>query len=635
MKAKKKKTSPVMKNTKNESSVSFLATNFIPLIVLFLLAIFLYVQTIPYEYVLDDKIVLSENNFVKKGFGGLKEIFTTESFTGYLGQQQDLVVGARYRPLSIATFAMEYQFFGLNPKISHIVNIFLYGLTAILLFRILAMMFPMPKEAKWYWTIPFVATLLFVVHPTHSEAIANIKGRDEIMVLLLSLLALYYAMSKKPLAIAWSCIAFFFGLLAKENALTFLAVIPASLYVFQKASMNRILKVTMPLVAVSMFYIAIRYNVIGYLLNSGKPVTGLMNNPFLECTTAEKFATIFYTLILYIKLLIFPHPLTHDYYPYQVPIMNWSNWQVLVSFFFYCGIGFYALLNIGKRNITAYAILWFIATLSIVSNILFPVGTFMNERFIYIPSVAFCFLVAYWLIDKLPNYLPKQGKLAGQIFLGIVVLLFMTKTTLRLPAWENEMTLNRAASTVSTGSARANSFMAYSLYVDANAISDRTQKKALFDEATPFVDRALEIHPTYPDAIRTKGGILAGYYQMDNDLQKLLDGFYKLLEARPVDFIDQYLAYLNKRGANPQMMDFYHKVSFVNYIQNKKDYANAVKYATMGYNLEPSNYLMLYDLAVAHYFSGNYQQTVNFGSQALAIKPTAELQQYVQDAANK
>ena len=57
-----------------------------------------------------------------------------------------------------------------------------------------------------------------------------------------------------------------------------------------------------------------------------------MNNPFLKIegnqwvpfSGAEKMATIFYTLGYYIKLLLVPHPLTHDYYPRHIDIMNWG-----------------------------------------------------------------------------------------------------------------------------------------------------------------------------------------------------------------------------------------------------------------------------------------------------------------------
>ncbi|MEL6639270.1 MAG: hypothetical protein AAFR05_21140, partial [Bacteroidota bacterium] len=186
----------------------FWSRYWLPAAFLFVLAVGLYLSTVQYEFVLDDKIVYSENNFVKKGFAGIPEIFTTESFTGYFGEQRDLIEGGRYRPLSIATFAAEYALtkravtntqgqtvYEGNPAVGHWGNILLYGLTGLLLFRILSLLFPLPAGRPWYWGIAFVGTLLFIVHPIHTEVVANIKGRDEILAMLGALGALYFALA--------------------------------------------------------------------------------------------------------------------------------------------------------------------------------------------------------------------------------------------------------------------------------------------------------------------------------------------------------------------------------------------------------------------------------------------------------
>src|SRR5690606_21088392 len=110
----------------------------LPGFVLMVLAVGLYYQSIHYGYVLDDLIVIEENTFTKKGVAGIKEILTTESMTGYFGEQKNLVQGNRYRPLSLVTFAMEYEFHQeLKPSTSHFINIILYGLTGLLLCMVL------------------------------------------------------------------------------------------------------------------------------------------------------------------------------------------------------------------------------------------------------------------------------------------------------------------------------------------------------------------------------------------------------------------------------------------------------------------------------------------------------------------
>ena len=171
---------------------SFWKVNWWKALIIFLLPFVLYYQSTSFGYVLDDQIVVSENNFTKKGFGGIGDLLTTESMTGYFGEQKDLVEGNRYRPLSLITYAIEYGIVGeLKPGISHFINILLYGLTGILLFRVLTMMLRKRKAVSWWLAIPFLTSLLYIAHPIHSEAVANIKGRDEIMALLFSLATLY------------------------------------------------------------------------------------------------------------------------------------------------------------------------------------------------------------------------------------------------------------------------------------------------------------------------------------------------------------------------------------------------------------------------------------------------------------
>lgn len=91
------------------------------------------------------------------------------------------------------------------------------------------------SESKRY--LVFAAALIFAAHPLHTEAVANIKGRDEIMSMLGSIIALFaiikYVDSKQTKYIILACISFFIAYLSKENTITFLAVIPLSLYYFR------------------------------------------------------------------------------------------------------------------------------------------------------------------------------------------------------------------------------------------------------------------------------------------------------------------------------------------------------------------------------------------------------------------
>ena len=155
--------------------------------IVFAFALLLYANTLDLKYALDDSLMITDNNFTKKGASGIKDILTNDAFVGFLGKN-NLLPGGRYRPLPQVMFAIEKEFFGFNPFVGHLINILLYAFTCMLLFIILNRLFINYKTTNWYLGIPFTATMLFTAHPLHTEAVANIKGRDEILCLFFCLL---------------------------------------------------------------------------------------------------------------------------------------------------------------------------------------------------------------------------------------------------------------------------------------------------------------------------------------------------------------------------------------------------------------------------------------------------------------
>jgi hypothetical protein len=566
------------------------------MLIIAILAAVPYLQSLDYGYVLDDQIVITGNQFTKKGIDGIGDILSTESMTGYFGEQKDLVAGARYRPLSIVTFAIEQSIAPDKPALGHLGNIIFYIITCLLLYRVFLLWLPLKASQQWWWSIPFVAAVFFALHPVHTEVVANIKGRDEIMTFTGALGAIWFSMKwlsdKKWHWLLLSGTSFFLGLLSKENAITFLAVIPAGLYFFTRAERNDYVKILTPILAATFIYLLIRYQVIGYFLSSGKEITDLMNNPFVEMRPDQKMATIFYTLGLYLKLLVFPYVLTHDYYPYAIPIMNWTDWQVWLS------VSAYALMlgvfvkDYRKRTLPAFSILFFLATISIVSNILFPVGTFMNERFLFISSAAYTLVLAWLLVDRLPNVISNKVGLLLGLSLGAIILAgYLVRTYTRVPVWENAMTLNRAAIAVSPNSARANTFMTTALFKEYQKETDEAKKKVMLQEMGVYIRKALSIYPAYYSGSQMYVGILSEEYRYDNDLEKLLAGFKQVLEHRDyLPYIDTYLEYLDgKPSVHQRLSDFYYDLGYNLFWQQKRKKAYAIKYLEKGQALNPAD----------------------------------------------
>ena len=639
--AKRPKKSPKKRSIKPEDAPfkrpeikqePFWKTNLIPALILFLLPFALYISTLDFEYVLDDKIVIVDNQYTKKGLAGIKEIFTTESFQGYFGEQKNLLEGGRYRPLSIVTFAVEYEFFGLNSKVGHLINILFYALSGLLLFRVITMLVPGLKRNPWWIAFPFVATLLFVIHPIHTEAVANVKGRDEILSFLGALGALYFSIrylkTEKVYLLALASLSFLLGLLSKESALTWIAVVPLTGYFFTKSSFKKLAIITAPLIGVGVIYIAMRTNIIGYLLSTGKEVTDIMNNPFYGLNVGEKFATIFYTLGMYIKLLIFPHPLTHDYYPYQVPVLNWGDWRPGISLLVHFFLLVWALKGLRKKSIISFSILFYFITLSIVSNIPFTVGATMNERFVYVPSLAICLIFAYLISRALPDYFNEKKEDLNILSIGLLVILvagYTTKTILRAEDWRNPVTLNAAAVKYSPNSARANCFMGVALFEKYKVETDQQTRYALLDEVDYYIERSLEIYPSYGSALTMYAGVVAEQYKRDNDLDKLLQKFEVVLSKRTrLDFVDEYIVYLMDRADSDRLVQFLYKVGETMNAQGRGDYQTALHYLNYAYQLTPRDPQLNLAIGRCYQNLGDQTKAQQFFNVAYSLDPSLQ-----------
>ena len=183
----------MVQKPKETATISLFMNTRLHIILIFVLSFLLYSNTITHDYALDDSIVILENEFTKQGISGISDILNYDTFVGFFGKKKDLVAGGRYRPMSLVTFALEWQFFGQNPTISHFINILMYGLTGVVLYLLMLLMFKNIRPPLEAYFIAIATTILFLTHPIHTEAVANIKGRDEIMALLGSLTTLYWA----------------------------------------------------------------------------------------------------------------------------------------------------------------------------------------------------------------------------------------------------------------------------------------------------------------------------------------------------------------------------------------------------------------------------------------------------------
>jgi len=600
-------------------------------LLILLLSFLIYGQSLHYGYVLDDTIVVDENKFVAKGVNGIWDILSKETFTGYFGEQKNLVAGARYRPLSLVSFAIEHSIFGKKPGISHFINILLYALCGLFFYRlIINLKIIADKNAGIY--LALIASLLFIAHPIHSEAVANIKGRDEIMCLLFSLIALFQFIQyydSKQLSNIWKAsISFFFALLSKENAITYLAIVPLTLVVFRNVTLFSAIRKTWPLLVVALIFLIIRTEVIGYFFNSGVKITDLMNDPFIGMKSSEKFATIIFTIGWYIKLLIFPHPLTHDYYPYHVQKMGLTSMPFLISIILILAIIILAYKKRKSQPIFFYCVSYFIITISIVSNFIFPVGTFMNERFLFMPSIGFILLISHYGYQSIMN----QNRLYQYSSILLFSLLFIGytfKTVTRVPDWKDGFSLNISGANISQNSARINMFAGVSYFQLYQNEKDQTKKYEYLTIADQYMDKSLKIFPDYGQGLNMKAGILAEWHKKDNNTEAFLKGIIPVVERRPdLTFVNEYLAYLNKNPSNASvLLPFYRQIGYDVLYKKKRRYDFAIQYLTSAKELNPNNPEILKQLSEIY--------TSYAGSAGVSAKDASDYRTMAQNLLNQ
>jgi protein O-mannosyl-transferase len=522
-------------------------TNKYAYLVITILTFALYANTLFSDYVLDDRIVITENRFTKMGIGGIKEILTRDVFSEYFSE--NIVAGGRYRPLSIVSFAVEYTVFGPNPHVSHCINVLLYLMTGIVMYLLLSNLFKAYPAKKWFFSIPFLATILFICHPLHTEIVANIKGRDEILSLLFSLLALRFSIrfaeTEKIENLAYSLAVFFLSLLSKESAVVFVAIIPLTIFFFKKCSLQKHAAISVPLLFSLALFLLLRQKIAGG--NDPGNLQELLNNPFLYASFPQKYATIFYTLGTYVKLLFYPHPLTIDYYPYHIPIINPADARAIIPFFMYCALIAYALVGIKTKSVVSYGILFYLFALSIVSNIVFPIGTFMAERFVYTASLGYCLVTAYFFVRLLPKLAcrlkPADGagpenrenvcRVALVSAFVVVSAAYSMMTINRNRAWRDDYSLFTTDVKTSWNSAKSNSDAGGLFFNIALGEKDESKRNKYYSLAIDYFERAIKIYPDHKKALLFLG---RAYAKHDKNYGKAIAVYEKYYSLNPDNF---------------------------------------------------------------------------------------------------
>lgn len=404
--------------------------------------VLLFLATLPYlnslwnGFVYDDDTQVLANPYIQN-FNHLRQIFTTTAWS-YQGGAAG--VTNYYRPLMTFGYLLIHQAFGYRPFYFHLANILTNAAVVLALYLVTFRMFGDR-------TLAFIASALFALHPIHTEPVNWIAAITDLECTLFFLLAFWFFLSlDRPRDRRWwlgQCglaASFLFCLLSKEQAMM-LPILATAYEHFYRAD-RRQTGVGEKLSRYGLFwiigiaYVIFRIHVLGAFA------------PIGQKKDFDLDEVIFYAAGLagqYLKKLIWPLHL-HVYYAFPQTLGEWVP-QMLegllaVALF---GLAFYALWRWARP--ASFGCVWFALTLAPVLDVRLLPNCVFAERYLYLPSVGFCWIAAWgatllWKKFGLWGGSWRKAMVATALVLsGLCVLRIVTQN----PAWKDDVTFYQAA----------------------------------------------------------------------------------------------------------------------------------------------------------------------------------------------
>ena len=471
-----------------------------------------------------------------------------------------------YRPLTVASFRFNYALDGLNARGYHALNILLHAGIAALLASLGALFYGSHSAAA------LVAGLSFALHPIHTEAVAGVVGRAELLSAVFFLLCfLSYRKSRQDEAnsaryLIVSILLCIVSALCKEQGITVVALcctydifIADKMDLFEwisflkrphlKPSIKRCFILTLSALA----FMILRIKIMGAEL----PVFTSFDNPAAVASTPTRQLTYFYLLFVNAKLLLFPSSLCCDWTMQTIPLVE-SFFDVrnvgtgafllgLTYFLLFCSKG-----NHWEKKMTILGLAFIIFPFIPASNLFFPVGFVVAERILYVPSMGFSLLVGL-------GWKKLRGRFSPVLIDGLLVFTLLchaAKTVSRNPDWHDDETLFTSAIRVNSRNAKLYSNLGH-------VFEDRKE----YDEAERRFRHGVELQPDDVGGLINLGRVLKAmerfdesetYYQKAIDLMPKLKGEAAdgLSSFRiPPSHINVYYNLANLIKRDPRRMD--------------------------------------------------------------------------------
>ncbi len=661
--------------TTSKSKISFFN---LALIILTLVTVIAYFNTLFNGFVLDDVMVLKDNVYVKQGIAAIPEIFATPHMRGYLIIPNDM-----YRPLSLAMFAVEYQFFGENATFAHhFFNIITFAGCVLLFFVFLDKFFYRKKTM-----VAFFAALLFALHPLHTEVVANIKSRDELLCFFFAFLTLNlmigYMNKGNIFKLILSLFTLYLSYLSKETVVTFLGVIPLLFFFYINENRKRAIYITLGTIGITVCYLLVR----AYILkiynadNHNTPIAFIDNALTNPPSAIHRIATEILIMGYYLKLHFIPYPLLLNYSYNSIPFVTFANIGVLLTIVVYGAMLYFGIIRLikHKKDPWAFGIWFYLMTISLFSNFVFLGGAALAERFAFFASAGICILMALAINEWITkNAVTFKDLKKPTVFFTILPLcvVFLGMTVARNTDWKTSSNLYKVDCEKSPDDSRLHYYYGTSLaegvyeseqdtvnkhnidkesiehlsksieiypdFTDANAEIGRVYiREQKFDLAEGYVKHALELDSTHVKAINNLGNVYLGtkrYAQAIGMFQKVVD-LRKDTAMSVMAYFNMALAYMQMQqydlairkfrivmnsgqvidAKDPQNANISERIGMCYFY--KQSYDSAIINFNIVYKLNPNNADASNNIGASYLNSKKYAESIEWFKKSLSVNP--------------
>lgn len=578
-----------------------------------------YGSSLGNDYNLDDHLAFTSNPNALKGLTDIQSIFTQNSF-----HQGDYSFG--YRPIATLSFAIEYQFFGTNPFVSHLINLLLYTFSCFLVFLLVKNIFP---------TISLRTSLaigvLFLAMPIHSEIVNNIKCRDELLMFnfgLISTILFLKSFGKNAWLIIPAFLSLTFSILSKKTGFVFFGIIPTSIFFHSQFSIQRILSRGLIAIATFPFIRLFRKATRG---DVNIREYNLIESPLFDSAIeVDQISLTLHSFWFYFSKLIFPTELV-SYYGYNTIQFNGYDLSSFLSIIVVIGLIIVGLSALKKKNAIAFGAILFLGGMLPIVNWLVPLVGIVAERFVTVASIGWVVFVVFGLgfvVEKL-NLKKGRNILTPLLVVYLVGSFLMIQN--RNQEWKNQFTLFTADVQKEPNSATLQALVGKEYLAKINVSKNNNEKIILGKKAIQYLENSTAL--VEDNYVLTD---LAGlYFRANGDYDLAIETYLKVIETLP-EYADPYYnlgwVYLEKKQEfkaienfkkaiklDPKFIDAYEPV--VRYLAEKRKFKEAIEFNKYGLEEFPNEGIFLLNMANIYFLMLDTENAIFWYKKAIKYYP--------------